>query len=161
MELVHLGFRVALAEEHEIDLFRGVAILEHRPHTALSGPRGRIHEAGVRVERNGPQLAKGALGVPLLEDQLDRTQGPGESERLVESSVCPPSLTRRLPFAIDGSESARVDDPVAPRVDNLEQVLAQVRVVHQLRKASRPGAVRHHPVQREDLLAHTTGVEVV
>ena len=66
-----------------------------------------------------------------------------------------------LPFAIDRREPAGVDDQIRPTVDHLEEVLAEIEVVRETGARTGPRPIRHHLVEREDLLPEPAGMDVV
>ena len=61
-------------------------------------------------------------------------------------------LGRRFPLPINRCEAARVQHLAARRVAYVEQVLAEVRRIDELRPASRPGAVVDDAIERERLV---------
>ena len=91
--------------------------------------------------------------VALLDDDLHRCGRHREAQRLVERARHRLRLAGGLPLAVDRGEAARVDDAVRGAVDDLEQVLAEVRVVDRPRRIARPGQrLEHQPVEAEALL---------
>ena len=161
VELVELLGRVALAEDEEVDLFRRRAALDQRPDLSQRLAIGGVDEAGVGIDDRRPDLVEALVRVPHLQDDLHRVPRPRKAERLVERAVQLARCRRRLPLAVDRGEAARVDHPVRPAVDHLEEVLAQVEVVDEEGAAAGPRPVGHHLVERDDLRARAAAVEVV
>ena len=161
MELGQLRLDVPFADHEQVDLLRRRTALLNGPDLAHGRPIGRIDEPGLGIDHRRPDLVEAVLGVAHLQHDLHRPPRPGKPQRLVERPVHAPRLRRRLPLAVDRREPARVDRPVGPPVDHLEEVLAEVEIVDEPRAAAGPRAVRYDPIQTEDLRSPSAGVEVV
>ena len=138
---------VSLAED-ERSTFAAGAVLEHGPQ--LSQPADR--RGSRRATRDRPRstrFAERVLGAALFQHDLHRRLRPRKAQRFWDVR-CSVLLAGRLPFAVDRREAARVDDACSCAVDHLEQILAEVDVVHQLRAAARPRAVRDDALERDD-----------
>ena len=162
LELAALGRRVAVAQDQEVHLVRGVPRLLDLEEWAGRGRRGGVDEHVLRIEDQRPDLAEGVFGVALLQDDLDRPVGGRKAQRLGESAARILRFVRGLPLAVDGREAARIEDAVRLPVDQLEEVLAEVRVVEQPLRVTRPGqGLQHYPVEAEHLPHGVARVEVV
>ena len=158
--LPHLGGGVPVAEEEEVHLLGGRAVLHDRPGPAR-GRGGPVDRRAPRVDRRRPGLAEETVRAALLHHDLHRAPRLGEAERLVERAVPALRLVGRLPLAADARETARVDRAVRGLVDHLEEVLAEVRVVDRARGVPGPEALEHDAVEGEAFLGGTRGVEIV
>src|SRR5262245_7419641 len=162
LELPALGRRIAVAEDEEVHLLTRLAVLLDRDDRAGRRGRRRIDVHVFRVHDQRPDLAEGVLRVPLLERDLDRRLGSRKPQRLREGAAELLRLPRRLPLAVDRREPAGVDDPVRGAVDDLEEVLSEVRGVDRLARVAGPGGrLDHDAVEAERLRRGVAGVEII
>src|SRR3546814_3908734 len=86
-------------------------------------------------------------------------RGPPTSTR---TDTLFPYTTIFRSLAVHRGEAPRVDHAVRRPVDDLEEVLAQVRFVDRLARVARPGErFEHDAVEAEPLRGRVAGVEVV
>ncbi len=145
----------------QIDFLRGRPVLEQRPDLPHRRAVGRVDEARPRVDERRPDLLERAVLVAMLDDQLHRLLRPRKADRLFEGSGPGLRLVRRGPLAEDRVESPRVDDLVRLPVDDVEEILAEVRRVDEARPAAGPWTVGDDLVQGDHFLAVVAGMEVV
>ena len=159
--LVHLRRGVAVAEEQEVHLVaRGSALL-HGPHPGSRGRARSLDRGRLRVDDHREDLPEGLPPIPLLEDDLDRRRGLRETQRLGEGAPYLLRLVGRLPFSVHARETPGVEQPIRAPVSNLEEVLAEVRLVHPAVERTGPGALDHDPRERERLPGRVPGVDVL
>jgi hypothetical protein len=129
---------------------------------AIRRRRGACCVSLLRVDGDLPDLHERIFRVALLEVDLDRNGGSRKAERLGESLLFLLRLGRGFPFAVDRGEAARVKDALRRRVDHLEKVLAEVRVVEHAARVSGPGQrFQNHPVHAEMLFRRRARVKVI
>ncbi len=162
LELGPVGGRVAITQDQQIDLGSRVAVPQEFQHRPGRRRRGPIDEDVGRVDEQRPHLAKRVPCVPFLQHDLHGSGRHREAQRLLERASRRLGLPRRFPLAVNRREAARVDDAVARAVDDLEQVLAEIRVVHRPRRVARPRRrLDDDAVEREHLGRCGAGVVVV
>src|SRR5713101_221453 len=161
VEFLHFGGGVAVAENEQVHLLRGRAVLKKRPDAPTGRKIGRNDEARVRVNRGGPDFAEYVFGVALLQRHLHRPLRPGEAQRLMKRPPELLGLAGSLPLAVNGGEAAGVEQAIGRAVGDLEQVFPEVGVVCQARAAAGPWAVGDDAVERDVLFGGCAAVEVV
>ena len=111
-----LGRRVAVAEEQQVHLVRGRAVLDHGPHARPRPARRAIDERRGGIDGHRPQLLEGPV-VPAAEDHhAHRPRGRGEADRLVERARDARFASAVVfPLAVDAGEAAREEDAPAAR----------------------------------------------
>ena len=136
----------------------------HRPDLDAGGRRAAVDRPGRPDRRPRDQTSRNAFcRVALLEHDLHRARrARGSAPTRGSARLRLLGLVRRLPLAVDAGEAARVEERVGSwRVEHLEEVLAEVRVVDRAVRRARPRALEHEAVEREALLGRAAGVEVV
>ena len=161
LELATLGRGVPVAEQQDVDLGRGRAVLFDLDERPWRRRRGTVdeHVLGVHVRR--PDVLELVSRIALPDDHLHGCVRRGKTERLVKRPVHLPGFVGRLPFPIDRGKAARVHH--APGgVPDFEEVLAQVRPVDRLVHVARPlERLDHDPIDAEQLLLLVPRVVVV
>ena len=162
-ELASFARRVAVAEEQQVDLVRGIAGALQRDQLT-GGSRARIVDRRVaRIDEQRPRVAERvAVRIALLEHHDHRRRGSRKPEGLGEGARDRFRLGRRLPFAEDRREPARVEDAPRAGVAHLEQVFARVGIVDRMVRVPGPRQrLENEPVEGEALLGSGTYVDVV
>jgi hypothetical protein len=162
LEFLQLPGRVAIAENQEVDLGLRIAIV-----LDLDDGRGselfravNIDVGGVRERR--PNLAKGIFRITLFENDLRGLRGSGKAEGFVKGAVQLLRFVGRFPFAINGTETAGIEEAIAGAVAKFEEVLAEVRFVDGLVAVSRPRArFETDAIQAEEFLRSMASMEIV
>ena len=145
--------RVAFADQQQIDLLGRRTVLEDVPDR--SGMSRRAPRALTKREAGSTSvdqmLREAIVGLPLLERHANRLRRPREPQRLVKAPMRGPDFGGGLPLAVNRRKPAGVEDAVARFVAHLEQVLAEVGRVDELRAASGPRAVVDDPIERHSV----------
>ncbi len=123
LELPALRRGVAVAEQQEIHLHRGVAVLLQCDDAArIRRRRGGVHEHALRIDRRRPDVLPGVGGAALADGESHRRGRGGEANRLVKRAAGRLRFFRGHPFVEHRSEPGRVDDLLRRGVAHVEAV---------------------------------------
>ena len=162
LELGPFARGVAVAENQDVQLRRGIAALMQRDQSARIRGRYRRDELVRGIDGHRPRVAEEIAGIALLDDDANRRARSREPQRFGKRPVDLLGLARRLPLAVDRAEPARVEHASAGGVGDLEQVLAAVGGVDRLRGTTGPRQrLENDPVQAEAFLFRVARVVVV
>ena len=151
-ELRQQRVRVALADDEQVDLVgRGAVLEERRQRTGWPFWRRCVHESRRRIDVRRPDPCEAVVGLTLFQRHPHGAGRPRKAKRFVERPVRRLHFRRRFPLAVHRREAARVQQPVARRIVDLEQVLSEVRRIDELRPAAGPRSVVDHAIERQRL----------
>ena len=107
-------------------------------------------------------VPESVLGIPFLQQDLDRAIGGGKAQGLLEGAGGAFGFLGALPLTVDAGETSGEEQPVGDPVADFEEVPAQVALVQVLGGVAGPGqGLPHHPVQGEDFRRGCAAVVVV
>ena len=106
-------------------------------------------------------LVKAAARAALLQDDVCGNLRRREAQGLVKAPIASLRLSGRLPLPVDAREAARVYDSVRRIIHDLEEVLAEIRVIEPSILGPWPLTFEDQLVEREVLRLGVAQVDVV
>ena len=109
-----------------------------------------------------PIVVKNVVAVTCPDGDLDRSPGPGESNRFAECSPhSPEGFSHGLPFTEYGVESPGIDQPVGLHIVHLEQVFPQVEGIDQIHPTAGPDRLPEDFVVGIDFIIVGSGMKII